>query len=72
MKHAVKAGAKERERRDIWLGSESSQLPLVFSLSFFFAFRSLFYPDKSHLGLVVDRQHDLVDAGVLEGLFWGE
>ena len=56
---------QKREERE----STRPQLPLVF----FLQFRSLFFPcGKSHLGLVVDRQHDLVDAGVLEGLFRGE
>lgn len=41
------------------------------SLFFFFSsFDSLFFSSgQAHLGLVVDRQHDLIDAGVLEGLF---
>ena len=59
------AWEQERER-------EEAAVAAQFSSSRFLAISPSFSSSgKSHLGLVVDRQHDLIDAGVLEGLFWG-
>ena len=72
----MKPGAKSKQERGNWLGAseqtrEGRGCPSFFPRFFPLQCRSLFSSAKSHLGLVVDRQHNLIDASVLEGLFWG-